>query len=297
VGAAAAEAMEVSNNGNANLKRRRTSSQKSNASSILSLHTLPNDHTKTISSYLVPTSQALLACAFTAPSTSFVSTDWNRNRNMTMASKTMVNYPMEVLDFEGIGDLAGRLSDDDIVALLVCIDAKINLQRLQLTGCKNLIGYGLAPLRESTVLGHISLELPMECLSLVVFTSILDSMVDTDGNSLREIKVSNLEHAKSNPPVGKFLTKFHELLLIGDKCDHCVERGHDDDDFEVKTADMICFECFWCTCEDCNEGRIKECNECDMPFCYDCGEMRVCETCNNALCGTCNNPQYFILRW
>jgi hypothetical protein len=131
--------MEVSNNNdNAKLKRRRTSSQKSDASSILSLYTLPNDHTKMISSYLVPTSQALLACALTAPSTSFVSTDWNRNHNMTMARKTIVNYPMEVLDFEDIGDLAGRISDDDIVALLVCIDAKNNLKELQLTaGCKN----------------------------------------------------------------------------------------------------------------------------------------------------------------
>ena len=93
-------------------------------------------------------------------------------------------------------------------------------------GCKNLIGYGLAPLRETSVLEHISLELPMECLSFVVFTSILDSIVDTAGNSLREIKVSNLEHAKSNPPVGKFLTKFHELLLIGDECDHCARREY-----------------------------------------------------------------------
>ena len=57
---------------------------------------------------------------------------------MTMARKTIVNYPMEVLDFEDIGDLAGRISDDDIVALLVCIDAKNNLKELQLTaGCKN----------------------------------------------------------------------------------------------------------------------------------------------------------------
>lgn len=82
--------MEVSNNNdNVKLKRRRTSFQKSDASSILSLfYTLPNDHTKMISSYLVPTSQALLACALTAPSTSFVSTDWNRNHNMTMARKT-----------------------------------------------------------------------------------------------------------------------------------------------------------------------------------------------------------------
>ena len=174
----------------------------------------------------MPTSQALLACALTAPSTSFVSTDWNRNRNMTMASKTIVNYPMEVLDFEDIGDLAGRLSDDDIVALLVCIDAKNKLKKLQLTGCKNLIGYGLAPLRETSVLEHISLELPMECLSLVVFTSILDSIVDTEGNYLREIKVSNIKLAKSNPPVGKFLTKFHELLLIGDECDHCARREY-----------------------------------------------------------------------
>jgi len=273
--------MEVSNNDSANLKRRRTSSQKSNASSILSLHTLPNDHTKTISSYLVPTSQELLACALTAPSTSFVSTDWNRNRNMTMASKTIVNYPIEVLDFEDIGDLAGRLSDDDIVALLVCIDAKNNLKQLQLTAsCKKLIGYGLA------VLEHISLELPMKCLSFVVFTSILDSII-TDGNSLREIKVSNIKHAKSKPSVRRFLAKFHKLLLIGDRCE-CEQCVNEDDDFEAKTADMICFECFWCTCEDCNDapGRIKECDNCGLTLCDDHGGS-TCYSCSDFHCSAC----------
>jgi len=213
-----------------------------------------------------------------------------------MARKAIVNYPMEVLDFEDIGDLAGRISDDDIVALLVCIDAKNNLKELQLTGCKNLIGYGLAPLRETSVLEHISLELPMECLSLVVFTSILDSIIDTDGNSLREIKVSKIKLAKSNPPVGKFLRKFHKILLIGDKCDHCQfcsneeDREHVDDDFEVKTADMICFECFWCTCEDCNydadEGRIKECNNCGLTLCDDHGGS-TCYSCSDFHCSAC----------
>ena len=133
----------------------------------------------------------------------------------------------------------------------------------------------------------------MECLSLVVFTSILDSIVDCDGNSLREIKVSNINLAKSNPPVGKFLTKFHKLLLIGDKCDHCSneeDREHVDDDFEVKTADMICFECFWCTCEDCNdyadEGRIKECDNCGLTLCDDHGGS-TCYSCSDFHCSAC----------
>ncbi|KAL7427816.1 hypothetical protein ACHAXM_001009 [Skeletonema potamos] len=68
-----------------------------------------------------------------------------------------------ILDFIDIPlSLASRLTDDDIGAILVCIDAKNNLERLKLTNCFNVVGHGLEPLRHSTVLVKLDLGLMWE---------------------------------------------------------------------------------------------------------------------------------------
>eukprot|EP00984_Skeletonema_dohrnii_P006858 scaffold2436_cov80-Skeletonema_dohrnii-CCMP3373.AAC.11 len=69
----------------------------------------------------------------------------------------------QILDFVDIPlSLASRLSDDDIGAILVCIDAKNNLGQLKLTHCFNVVGYGLGPLRNSEHLEKLDLGLVME---------------------------------------------------------------------------------------------------------------------------------------
>mmetsp|Transcript_416 Transcript_416/g.955 ORF Transcript_416/g.955 Transcript_416/m.955 type:complete len:470 (-) Transcript_416:156-1565(-) len=66
----------------------------------------------------------------------------------------------EVLDFVDIPvSLASRLSDDDLGAILVCIDAKHKLQQPKLTHCINIVGHGLEPLRGSTVVEKLDLGL------------------------------------------------------------------------------------------------------------------------------------------
>ena len=55
--------------------------------------------------------------------------------------------------------LAMRLSDDDVGAVLVCIDAKNKLERLKLSHCTNVVGHGLEPLRSSTRLQILNLGL------------------------------------------------------------------------------------------------------------------------------------------
>ena len=47
----------------------------------------------------------------------------------------------------------------DLRAMLVCIDAKNNLKRLNLTHCFGIVGTGLEPLRGSTVLEKLDLGL------------------------------------------------------------------------------------------------------------------------------------------
>eukprot|EP00985_Skeletonema_marinoi_P006094 scaffold2645_cov96-Skeletonema_marinoi.AAC.1 len=67
---------------------------------------------------------------------------------------------METLDFEDIEeDLAIKLSDGDISAVLTCIDAVNRLKTLKLTNCINIIGVGLEPLRGSSIIEQIDLSL------------------------------------------------------------------------------------------------------------------------------------------
>ncbi|KAL7529106.1 hypothetical protein ACHAWF_002841 [Thalassiosira exigua] len=66
----------------------------------------------------------------------------------------------DVLDFHDAGnDLAKRLTNDDVGAALCCVDAKANVRDLRLTGCVNLTGVGLEPLRGSAIIESIDLRL------------------------------------------------------------------------------------------------------------------------------------------
>ena len=66
----------------------------------------------------------------------------------------------EILDFVDLGvKLASRLTDDDIGAILTCIDAKNHLEKLRLTHCFNFVGNGLEPLRNSSTLAEIDMSL------------------------------------------------------------------------------------------------------------------------------------------
>ena len=55
--------------------------------------------------------------------------------------------------------LSSKLTDGDLHALLVCIDARNTLKRLKLAGCVNIIGRGFEPLCGSLVLEQIDLIL------------------------------------------------------------------------------------------------------------------------------------------
>ena len=52
-----------------------------------------------------------------------------------------------------------RLSDEDMGAMLVCIDAVHTLKKLKLAHCFNIVGHGLEPLRGSTSLRQVDLSL------------------------------------------------------------------------------------------------------------------------------------------
>ena len=109
----------------------------------------------------------MLAITLTASPESWHATGWKRE--LSDASKTIIlssEKNWDVLDFEGIEferkrgrillGLADRLTDNNIAALIVCIDAKNRLKKLRLMTylCK-LDGHCLEPLRGSLVLKEI----------------------------------------------------------------------------------------------------------------------------------------------
>ena len=103
------------------------------------------------------------------------------------------NGNWNVLDMFDIKGLAEKLTDDDVYAILVCIDAKHKLKKACLSKCTKLVGNGLEPLRGSVVLEHItagdqSYYYPSPSnrnkplvLSHSVVIPILDSIVSTVG--------------------------------------------------------------------------------------------------------------------
>ncbi|KAL7526668.1 hypothetical protein ACHAXR_001591, partial [Thalassiosira sp. AJA248-18] len=115
---------------------------------VFPIAALPQSLFGDVAAYLAEPSRALFAVAVTAPSSS-----WSRFKRPSAASKVILSSSSSsgkwaVLDFTDIDkNLASSLSDDDIGAILTCIDAANNLKTLKLAGCVNISGRGLDHLR------------------------------------------------------------------------------------------------------------------------------------------------------
>ena len=118
-------------------KRRRTASPNDDGG-VLSIYHLSRDNLTAVVDYLPQTSRAIFAVALTMD---------GQRPNDNEASKAVIVSPAnegwETLDFADVGDLAARLNDNDIHALLLVIDAKNKMKRICLTGCNNFVGRGL----------------------------------------------------------------------------------------------------------------------------------------------------------
>ena len=126
---------------------------------MLHVTDLPIGFLVDVASYLPTPSRALFAVAMSAPSAS-----WQNDkvhRRLSAITKAIVSSTQwQELDFEDIErDLSKKLSDDDIGAVLQCINAKQTVKRLKLAGCVNITGRGLDTLRGLTVLEQIDLSL------------------------------------------------------------------------------------------------------------------------------------------
>ena len=207
-------------------KRRKTSSPNNN-DCTLCLANMPHDHLTAIADYLPKSSRALFAVALTAPSKSFRLSNWKSK--LSEASKAIISSTIsgpfipvtdgigwedvrlkdyyskddwEKLDFLDIKELANKLNDDDIGAVLVCIDATNNLKSLSLE-VVDIFGHGLEPLRESKVLEEIAFKMDTKQLSKSAVLPILESIIDTEGSSLfkKWYVFDNSENTNGDPPL------------------------------------------------------------------------------------------------
>ena len=143
------------------------------------------------------------------------------------------------LDFEEIEkELAVRLSDDDLGAVLVILDAGHTLLKLKLANCLNITGRGLEPLRGSTALQFIDLSLVGQfvkvseiddpeveggVLSVEIVTPVLQSIIDAEGNALRYLALPHKWRAALSEPLALFHRNYAQHLY--DKSQPCAEEN------------------------------------------------------------------------
>jgi len=133
-------------------KRRKTIHDTSlSAAVVKNIADLPSEPLIHISSYLAAPSQVLLAVAIAR---------YDAESLNNSISSAIAGYCWDSLDFGQIEkELAAKLSDEDISAVLQCIDAVNTVKRLRLTNCVNITGSCLEPLRGSRVIKEVDLSL------------------------------------------------------------------------------------------------------------------------------------------
>ena len=214
------------------------------------------------------------------------------------------------LDFVDIGkDLASKLTDDDLGAVLLCINAANKLKSLKLTGCVNITGHGLKPLYGSTVLEQIDLSLVGQhespniiwsgpWMSEAAVVPILDSIIDTAGNSLKQLQLPKHFRKNPSPLLEDFLERYDELLEnCGGTCLKCTasDWGNMDgtgrpwivEDQESQFCGLQNYTCYECTTHCCMDTCVERCMECEKVYCVDCVPVTECANCPNRVCKGC----------
>jgi len=145
---------------------------------------LPDNAVAHVATYLSNVSRAIFAIA--SPSAS----------QLTILSSDAKLW--ENLDFGDIDkNLAEKLKDSNIRDILDIIDAVNNTQCLKLTGCVNIIGSGLSPLRGSVVLKQLDMSFfgqyrspdiyPQPSIMEYLVVPILTSIINAEGNSMTHL--------------------------------------------------------------------------------------------------------------
>ena len=185
----------------------------------------------------------------------------------------------EILDFIDLEmPLVWRLTDDDVGALLMCIDAKNCLKRLNLTYFSHVTGNGLEPLRCSIALNTLDFgEADFQEEGVI---PILESILREEGNTFRRLRALGCYYYNES------LLKYnHAVWRISNFCYFGFSGSRQE--FVQNFAEGInCDE--EDECHKCHSlSNYVLCNLCDMAICYECGEIEECTECEVITCGCC----------
>lgn len=289
-----------------------------------------------ISSYLSLPSRALLAVALTTDSANYKKINWitqtplsrwfgisssSKKKRPSSATKDIIRKSKwNALDFADIDwDLATRLSDNDIGAVLSCINAARYLKKLNLVDLIKITGTGLEPLRGSALklinfklLNKTGADLTSRTrINERIVLPILDSIL-AHGNSLQVIclpmafylygspgkdyapEIKLIPEKDKNPYVHAFNKRYFQYLL--DKGCHCTHCSRGLIPKPIPTYEFweieghVCSECLNHYCIDESghcEGRVTYCFDCNKSTCALCIPKTDCLVCGVIYCQKC----------
>ena len=293
------------------------SSTNTSPAGIHRLSSLPSGVLEHIASYLLAPSRLIFAVAITERKKTPYQMIMARNPEHKESHSLIVGswWNWLSLDFGDVEkELAEKLSDDDIKAILMSINAADGLLYLRLTNCTNITGSGLEPLRGSSKLCLLDLSLAAKhqrpvfykypALLLHRVIPILDSMIGVPRTNLmylqlphdwRRVCHGDIHFSDS---IHAFIVRYKELALSRHLyCGKCFKRvwyeNYDNvESDEYATEVSTCYDCMSCYCLDCrdeedNSCMIFNCNACKKCFCNKCSTMNLCHCCWEIYCGAC----------
>jgi len=279
-------------------KRRKTIHYTSSlgAAVVKNIADLPSEPLIHISSYLAAPSQVLFAVALAR---------YDAESLNNSISSAIVGNHWDTLDFGQIEkELASNLSDEDISAVLQCIDAVNTVKRLRLTNCINITGACLEPLRGSRVIKEIDLSLvgrhqsplldPEPPISTHIVLPVLDDII-ARGDEAILIQFPKACRQQCSNYFYEFLERQNHTLQIHGElvCKKCDDLSSSE---WVRTSSYggglgvtnACHECLSHVCLRCRcYINFKFCSGCERFYCGECSKIDGCDSCDKYFCHNC----------
>ena len=274
-----------------------------------------------ITSYIRESTQlAILGVSLTASSAKWRASNWTiqpseatqiifrKDDNSYSYIKPYPFYNQSIYFGSYEKELASKMSDDDLGAIFACFSAvRGEIERVCLTNCVNIIGFGLEPLRGSTSLESLGMDIPSDgnqnkqpslCGSAVI--PILDSIIEKDGSSLNFIELPETWQRPGNQNLDDFLERYNNAMNSRrftcsgcssdrEKNNKCGEvcRGTDEVPWVNKSGEHWGTHNYTCHggnehyCIDCVEEYMpsQPCTKCKAKCCAQCIDTLQCDDC------------------
>ena len=272
-----------------------------------------------VAKYLAPPSQIIFALAITPPKSPYeiiMAQSRSRSRSSTLLT---IGNDWDFLDFGQIEkDLAAKLSDNDMISILVHIDAINKVKRLKLTNCTNITGVGLRPLRFSTVIEQIDLSLvgqqqrpeldPEPPISCELVLPVLYSIVNQDRCALKHLEFPKIwrdidDDTLDTTGLTQFIMEYNEMIenrgaTSCSKCHQTLEHPYQpiimcyDDERDYGIQMSTCHQCLKYYCANCTDEDgntyLNDCYTCERRYCKECCATKAgCASCPSKFCPGC----------